>query len=332
VIAVRTASRLHFGLLNVSASPADVIPPLRRFGGAGLMIDKPGLELTCTAAAEWSAQGPLAERLLEFARRFSRSVAEELPDVEQTPQHWTVRRAAPEHAGLGTGTQLGLATAWALSEAWGIRLDAPQLACWVGRGARSALGVHGFAQGGFLVDAGKRDDASVAPLVARLPFPADWRMVLLRPVGAVGLHGPAEKEAFAALDAAPARTEALCRLLLLGLMPALVEHDLPAFGAALYEFNRRVGEAFASVQGGTYASAPVAGLTALLRELGCRGVGQSSWGPTVFAVVGGAEEGEELARALCKRTGAAVEIVVSSARNLGAVCRRVDASSDEVGD
>jgi predicted sugar kinase len=40
------------------------------------------------------------------------------------------------------------------------------------------------------------------------------------------------------------------------------------------------------VQGGEYASAEIADLIADVRACGVRGVGQSSWGPTVFAVVG----------------------------------------------
>src|SRR6185437_1004041 len=93
-----------------------------------------------------------------------------------------------------------------------------------------------------------------------------------------------EVEAFSRLTAAPsdpARTDVLCRLVLLGLLPALVERDADAFGEAVYEFNARVGEAFAPVQGGVYASARIAELVAFVRGQGVRGVGQSSWGPKI---------------------------------------------------
>jgi predicted sugar kinase len=53
----------------------------------------------------------------------------------------------------------------------------------------------------------------------------------------------------------------------------------------VYELNARVGDAFAPAQGGRYASAAVADCVTRLRAAGVRGVGQSSWGPTVFAVV-----------------------------------------------
>src|SRR5262245_30218784 len=97
MIEVVTASRLHFGLIN----PGAVSP--RRFGGAGMMIERPGLHLRATPAAEWSASGPLASRVLEFARRFCESFGSAMP------HQFEVLSAPAEHIGLGTGTQLGLA-------------------------------------------------------------------------------------------------------------------------------------------------------------------------------------------------------------------------------
>ena len=44
-----------------------------------------------------------------------------------------------------------------------------------------------------------------------------------------------------------------CRLVLLGMLPALVERDFDSFGEALYDFNRRVGEMFRPWQGDLYA-------------------------------------------------------------------------------
>ena len=168
-------------------------------------------------------------------------------------------------------------------------LDAGELAWRVGRGVRSALGVHGFAQGGFLVEAGKRAVDELSPLVARLAFPETWRVVVAVPPGPKGIHGGDEIRLFAELRDRPAplaQTEAMCRLVLLGMLPALRENDLEAFGEALHDYNRRAGELFAPVQGGPYAGTAVAELVRFFRDQGARGVGQSSWGPAVFAVTG----------------------------------------------
>jgi predicted sugar kinase len=108
-------------------------------------------------------------------------------------------------------------------------------------------------------------------------------------------------------------------LVLLGILPALAEHDLAAFGEALFDFNRRVGEAFAPIQGGAYASPAVEELVGYLRGAGVRGVGQSSWGPVVFAVTGDQQEGEGVARRVRDRFSLAPDAVrVTGASNRGA--------------
>jgi beta-RFAP synthase len=158
-------------------------------------------------------------------------------------------------------------------------------------------------------------------LAIRVSFPSEWRVVLVTPREAPGLHGAAELEAFshlAAQSGATARTEALCRLVLLGMLPALAEADLTAFGESLYDFNARAGEAFAEVQGGVYSGPRVAECVEFLRGQGVRGVGQSSWGPTVFAVVGDEDRAADLLTRLSRRFGAElVETWVTVACNTG---------------
>jgi predicted sugar kinase len=80
------------------------------------------------------------------------------------------------------------------------------------------------------------------------------------------------------------------------MLPAAAEHDLQSFGEALYDFNRRSGEMFAPVQGGLYAGPAVEEVEAFIRRWGIRGVGQSSWGPTVFAIAGDQDQAEALAK------------------------------------
>jgi beta-RFAP synthase len=319
MVTVQACSRLHFGLLNpVGGEGANA----RRFGGVGLMIERPGLRLHVRASSSWSATGPIAERTLAFARRFTENTRREEGLDDGPPHSLHTEWVMPEHAGLGSGTQMGLAVAQALAVSRGLRCDLATLARRVGRGVRSALGTHGFEQGGFLVEAGKRASDRLAPLVARLTFPESWRLVLALPTtaeGAAGLHGMREVEAFTRLAAETRQTDTLCRLVLLDLLPALVERDLDSFGEALYEFNARVGEAFAPVQGGVYASPRVAELVAFLRSLGVRGVGQSSWGPTVFAVVADEDHGRHLAARLRQQFALNDEaVLVTSACNHGA--------------
>src|SRR6266852_1372227 len=135
MIRVTTASRLHFGLFRVAPPSGQKTPGNRRFGGVGLMVEAPGLRLTVHPAASWLAEGSHAERALVFAQRFAGT----FPAGVLSPRLLVVERAPPEHAGLGTGTQLGLAVARALGSAAGRPdLDAVELARRVGRGERSA--------------------------------------------------------------------------------------------------------------------------------------------------------------------------------------------------
>ncbi len=279
MIRVRAPSRLHFGLLNVPT--ADTPTDARLFGGVGLMVTDPGVIVRVTPADEWSAAGPSADRALGFAQRFAPPAVRFRVVVESCPA---------EHVGLGVGTQLGLAVAKAVAVEVGLpHLTAVELAGRVGRGARSGVGVHGFDGGGLILDAGKRNGEAVSSLHARRHLPADWRVVLACPRGAPRWHGDAERHAFA--TPTPANAARLRELFeILG-----ETADDPTFAAALHEYNREAGAVFAAAQGGAYSGPEVASLIARVRGLGVAAVGQSSWGPTVFALTPDADRADWLA-------------------------------------
>ena len=305
-VRVTTGARLHFGLIvpndpaleRGAESPTDEVSPARsasesarRFGGAGLMVAAPELTVTATRAEEFRVSGDLSERAAAFARRFSCH--------DNPPVDLHVRSQHPDHVGLGTGTQLGLAVARALSRLDGAELSIAELAERVGRGRRSAIGVHGFASGGFLVDGGRCTDGGLAPLVSHLQLPRLWRVLVIVPPGQRGTSGKCEERAFSELPAPnPETIGRLSRLLLLGLLPSLAEGDATAFGEALYEYGVRAGELFAPCQGSTFASAEVHGLVSHLRRSGVRGVGQSSWGPAVYAIATDQGHAEHIAKTL----------------------------------
>lgn len=174
------------------------------------------------------------------------------------------------------------------------------------------------------MEAGQATSGQPAPLIARSDFPPDWRIVLAIPSSLVGLHGDRERQAFQVLRAQSpslAETDALCRLVVLGMLPALAERNFDAFSEAVYDFNRRVGERFAAVQGAPYAHPTLAELVAFLRQAGIRGVGQSSWGAGIFAIVSDDEAANAVAARVRERFGlAAAEVIVTRAHNEGALC------------
>ena len=276
-------SRLHFGLL--AWGPATP----RQFGGVGLMVRDPGLTLAATPSDRWSAAGHSAGRVREVLDRVVARVEAEGHVIP--PARIDVTRAPAEHVGLGLGTQLGLGVARLVDRLAGLPDRSPEaLARQAGRGLRSGVGLHGFHHGGLIVDGGRstsedHPDQSIPPLLARSPFPPEWSVLVVVPGRTPGLHGEPERRAFAALPPFPdALTDRLCRLVLLGLLPAVAERDLPAFGDALEEMQRRVGEGFAPAQGGVFGSAETPALLAALSDSGLHGVGQSSWGPTLYGL------------------------------------------------
>ncbi len=293
-------SRLHFGLFRVPGEEA--VPAHERvYGGVGLMVELPGVIVSAAPAVSWHIEGMLASRAQEFALRY----VSHLAGADRRPFQLLVERCPREHTGLGVGTQLGLAVAKALAVASGRFPTAVELAPVIGRGSRSAIGVHGFDRGGLVVECGKRVGEAVSPLSAHVMPPWSWRVLLFTPPVSDLWHGARERTAFA--NPAPGHTARLRRLAESVIVPAARNGDLTAFGAAVYEFNRCAGEPFALVQGGTYSSVVVSDLVTQLRKLGVRAVGQSSWGPTVFAIT----PDEDMAGWLARRFAGRVPVTVT---------------------
>jgi beta-ribofuranosylaminobenzene 5'-phosphate synthase len=274
-VAVAAPARLHFGGLDLAGRLG------RRFGGLGAAIPCPSLQIETTVADRLTAEGPDAERALEFARRFL------LYHHLTGGAHLLVRRAIPSHSGLGSGTQLGLAVARALSDLYGLPGDVMELARATGRGKRSAIGTWAFALGGFIVEGGRRPESdSIAPLLARFTIPETWRYVVAVPAGGRGLSGAAETKAFEELPPPSDReVERVSHLVLMQLLPSLVEGDLASFGDALSQVQRITGGWFATQQGGIFAPGLTEQLISRMAQWGAYGVGQSSWGPTAYGLV-----------------------------------------------
>jgi beta-ribofuranosylaminobenzene 5'-phosphate synthase len=307
---VRAPCRLHFGMFGFGRSDRP------QFGGVGLMVEPPCVEVDLSPADCFSAQGDHALRAKQFA--------------ELAVEHWRLLslpncridvHSPPDHVGLGVGTQLGLAIAAGLRRYLGLpELPAEVQATSVGRGQRSAVGTHGFQLGGLIVDAGKASDEAVGKLGLRIALPAAWRFVLVRSTGAIGVAGDRESEAFAALPPVPESvSRELWRIVNEQMLPAVGARNHVKFGEGVYHFGRLAGECFSAAQGGPFASAAIAELVAAIRAVGVTGVGQSSWGPTVFALTADEAEAQRLAQCLRDRNLAAeCEITIARPNNAGA--------------
>lgn len=279
------------------------------------MIDLPGVTLRIRPAERFTASGASNDRVFDFARRF----AKHRGDSALPACSIEVRRAPVDHVGLGSGTQLALAVAAGMNHLKNIPPGpAPDLADSVGRAARSAIGTHGFARGGLLVESGKHA-GGVSPLACRCEVPGAWRFVLLRARNSLGISGERERQAFADLPPVPIDVTArLSKIALLELVPAAVEARFEEFSQALYAFGDLAGSLFATQQGGEFASPAALPLIEFARRSGVAGAGQSSWGPTVFALLPSAADADTFAAQALAKFEDAVEVIVAKANNHGA--------------
>ena len=271
-VTVSLPARLHFGFLDMHGGLG------RRFGSLGLAISGLRTRLTLRRAAVDSFAGPQAARAGAYLVSLRAVLGLQGAVALQ------VDEAIPTHAGLGSGTQLALGVSAALRQLHGLPLDPAGDALLLQRGERSGIGIGLFHQGGFVVDGGNGAVGHAPPIIARLPFPADWRIILLLDPARQGVHGDAELAAFRDLPKFPASMAAhICRVTLMKILPALAQAELAPFGAGLAEIQKLVGDHFAPAQGGRFASPAVAGALDVLQRLAAHGPGQSSWGPTGFA-------------------------------------------------
>lgn len=309
-VRVTAPARLHLGFLDLDGGLG------RRFGGLGLTLEGLATRLVVRRAATLRIEGGTETARLE---RLWRALAEAAP---LPPVAITLEGAIPAHAGLGSGTQLGLALGVALARLADLAWDARAVARLLERGARSGIGLGAFDQGGFILDGGRGRDGEPPPVTARLPFPPAWRLLLIFDAERQGLHGSQEMGAFQALPAfAPELAGELCRRVVMQLLPGLATADLAAVGAAIGEIQRRVGDHFAPAQGGRFTSPAVAETLAWLADQGITGLGQSSWGPTGFAILPDAATAEGLRAAAERRLAgrhAGLRLAVTAARNRGA--------------
>ena len=142
-------------------------------------------------------------------------------------------------------------------------------------------------------------------------------MLILDPSTA-GVHGTREVEAFRDLPRFPeAQAAEICRIALMQVLPAVALAEPQGFGAGITRIQNLIGDHFAPHQGGRYASARGrAGARRTPPRRACAGYGQSSWGPTGFALVPSEAEARALVASLDR--GGPLRFLIARGRNRGA--------------
>jgi beta-ribofuranosylaminobenzene 5'-phosphate synthase len=321
-VIVNAPSRIHITLLDMNGTSGRVD------GGVGIALDEP-----CSILDARKGAGLLVRGGSEAIRQRVREAALAVLDHYALPggAEITIHRIVQQHAGLGSGTQLALATASALCRLYGLETTVRDLTKVVGRGGTSGIGMAAFEQGGFIVDGGhrfgspgsKRDFAPSAasrgveppPILARHQFPDDWQILLVTPTISTGAHGHDEIDIFRTYCPVPLDdVRELCHEVLMRMIPGLVEHDLDLFGSAV---NRVQHLGFKRVEVKMQPQM-VRTLIETLVQAGAAGAGLSSFGPTVYAI--GDTGMENVIRAAKEMIGdEGGSVLLTSARNCGTI-------------
>jgi beta-RFAP synthase len=284
-VTIQASARLHLGFIDLHGGLG------RMYGSLGVSLQQP----TCVVEVTSEETG-----LIISGNEQSRvtKIVERLIDHFDITQglRITVRESIPRHAGLGSGTQLGLAIGSGITHVAGIKTTALELAKILKRGTVSGVGSATFTTGGFVVDGGKSKkelkdgDVVIPPLIIRHDVPKNWCFVVAIPEVPRGLSGVREKQAFQKLPSGkPESAEKASRLLVMKLLPAIMNDDINEFGDALTQIQILVGDAFASAQGGRFASPEIAKCVKAMLDAGAKGAGQSSWGPACYGLTSGSK-------------------------------------------
>lgn len=317
-ICIKAPARLHLGFLDLEGGFG------RQFGGLGLTLEGIATRIAARRKDRIEVLGDPAGRVQKIAEKYF--TCKKLAGGCQIE----VLEQIPAHSGLGSGTQLALAVGTAISRLYSLECTCQDIAATLDRGARSGIGIGAFLQGGFLLDAGRGTQGSVPPVISRIPFPSNWRIVLVIDSILRGLHGNNENASFSALPTFSPQTAAyLCRLVLMQILPAVSEQNMEVFSKGICRLQRCMGDFFAYAQGGRYTSRTVGEVIGYIESLGIEGVGQSSWGPMGFAFVDSEIQAHTLLRDLQARfrDNKDLQFKIVSGRNTGAVIQQQDVVS-----
>jgi beta-ribofuranosylaminobenzene 5'-phosphate synthase len=270
-VRVSAPARIHMGILSPSRATIG-----RLYGSLGVGVEEPRTIAEVEQAGDIIVPSP-------YVRDYKPAIKKIINHYGLNGARVNVISAPRPHTGLGSTTQLSLSIATAITRVYDLDVKPVELATILGRGEQSAIGTYVFEFGGFVAEGGRGEKTSFPPLLFRYSFPEEWKFLIVVPESR-SFDESEERELFQNMPSIDEKLiyEASYRLLL-GMAPAIVEKDIQSFGSNLTRLQEIVGRMFSSVQGGVFQHHS-AEIVEWLRALGAIGVGQSSWGPAVYAI------------------------------------------------
>ncbi len=302
-IRVETGARIHLGIIDLEGSLG------RLYGSIGLAIQEPRLILE----AEDSEK-----TIIEASEEVKSIIEKVLATLKQNASIKMIKHI-PLHKGLGATTQTILSVASALSELYQLNLDTENIAEIFNRGRISRIGIEAFKNGGFIINTPIRKGANqMSKTILISKFPEKWIILLAIPKEEMGYDEEYEKEIFRNFPRpSSSYTERICRLILVKLIPAMLDEEIEEFGSAVEEIQRLVGEQFKPVQGDIIANRKSEEILKHFKEHGLTGLGQSSWGPTVYGFTNSRKKATECLKELNEKFQDRM-FIITHARNNGA--------------
>ncbi len=230
-VVVSAPSRIHMGLVDLSGDLGRVD------GGVGFAIKLPRTVVVAQPHPTLKYVGPRVE---EVVPRLENLGLKGLVIVRTSP---------PPHVGLGSTTQLVLASAKALASINAVNLSSEELASLVGRGGTSGIGVAVFERGGFVVDFGHDlsvkgrplpSGASLAapPPYIRLDFPEEWAVLLAFPEEGTYDEVKEVDEFLKYTPIPPEESSRAARIVMMLLIPGVLEKRLDLFAKGINEMQK----------------------------------------------------------------------------------------------
>lgn len=283
VTTVQCYARLNFGLIDLSELP-------HRIDGShgmytGLLAGR--VELCSSKKDNIRLETEYTERLSAVVARCRNYMSH-----TYTPINLSVKQELPSHSGLGGGTQLALSVVESFNREFDLKLSLDEKAYLAQSGGTSGVGSYCFANGGYILEAGRLYPSEkstvgpsenfsydkLAPLLAHISVP-NWFLCIAIPKHCDVVYGDRESELFQKYTPISVNeVDEQCKWILKGILPALLTEDLPSFSRAV---ERIMELGFRAKEIETFGAPHIRAMQ-MMKDLGLQGVGMSSFGPSIF--------------------------------------------------
>ncbi len=314
---VIVGGRLHFGFRNLCLNEKYI------YGGVGMAIENPKISLVAETADRIICED---DRLTMYAEK-----AVEMLGVKGVKIQ--IEEEIPEHIGLGSGTQMALSVYTAVSRVYCIDSNIREISPKLGRGKRSGIGVSAFEKGGFCIDEGHKNAPGHVESLKygewKIPaerytskIPEEWSFVVAMIEAIPGYSGEMEENLIrkVMLNAKNEIANKIDNVITNKLLPSIDRSDCKGFGSAISEISWLNGLWYEKYQNGIYRP-PIGNIIEILQEDNrIFGMGQSSWGPSLYCITVKDHENEirKKVHQVLNECDIEGKVIATSARNKGA--------------